>query len=427
MKKIKYIFLVFAAVAMLLQSCEETFEEEISSNINPPGAPSGLVITNSCGQIELTWDSIYLASTYEIFLGDQLIVDGLIKPEYVYIPDNLELAEYRIIARNQYGATVEATTGTGQKLGPPTTVTGFAASDEEYSTKIVLTWDTENTASGYRVIVDGAVIADVADPEYTDFDVTIYSKTYSVIAYNSCGDAASAATDAGIITQAPPPVTPANFTATTDDVFGVVLSWDAVDNVQYYKILLDGQIVADKITETSYVDINGPTTLQEYSLVAYSPFGAASATTAMGGKPDNLIVNGDFEAAVWAWNAWGNGGAGVGSDVTDIFRGDYCGRIAANKGSFMQKNIKLEIGKVYVFKYTYKWAVGAIGTTVASYTPTGSPLVKWNLLPVTVWTTEEKELTATSDNYKFNFFKSDGTSAILFMDDIRVYEKLVVK
>lgn len=432
MKKYKNILLVLLTIIVVFAGCDEqykigefTADETLmpAARTDGPDTPTGPTIISSCSQVEIEWDTIPRTTDYEILIDETSLVSGLTETKYIHVPEHNNEIEYRIVAHNTNG-TSEPLIGTGRMLGTPEVITGLTASDEEFYSQIIVSWDAIEHAIFYRIEVGGEVIADeLTETEYIDLDVNQDPKTYSVYAYSTCGET-PAAIVTGVIKQGTAPVAPANFTASDGtNAFGVELSWDAVEGVQFYKILLGGVIIADEIVETTYFDNDGTLTPQEYSLVAYNPFGESTAITDMGNSAVNLLANGDFEAAFpGGWNTWGNGA--VGSDVIDVYRGDYCGRIAANKGSFMQKNIVLEVGKVYVFKYSYKWDSDVVtNTTVGSYTPTGGTIVSWDLTSTTEWTTESVELTATSDDYKFNFFKNNGLPTALFMDDIMVIEK----
>jgi len=345
-------------------ACNEEYaigEFEADSSLMPeartdaPSAPPGLVIVSSCSQVEISWDSIPRTTNYDIYIGETPLVQGLTETKYVYVPDNNDLNDYRIFANNPNGAS-EYSGGTGRLLGTPSTVSGLTASDEEFQAKIVVNWDVAEHADFYRIEVGGEVIADqLTDTIYTDVDVTQEPKTYDVIAYSTCGEAAPA-TVTGKIVQGSAPETPANFLASDGtDAFAVEFSWDAVEGVQFYKILVGGEIIADEITETTYMLTEATVEPQEYSIVAYNPFGESAPATDQGNLAFNFSVEAGFEA--------GEVGTGYGTlaiEETDVYEGSKAVRIGPG-GSAKEVMLDLEPGKTYAVTYAIKHVDGTVG------------------------------------------------------------------
>ena len=58
----------------------------------------------------------------------------------------------------------------------------------EADTKVVLAWDADKNAVGYRLYRDGALLADLAGTEYTDTATPFSSYTYQVRGYNEHGE-----------------------------------------------------------------------------------------------------------------------------------------------------------------------------------------------------------------------------------------------
>ncbi len=174
-------------------SCE--FEEDLSEGIIPPnenvpGTPSGLHVESACGQVEILWDSIYLASTYEVYIGDQLIADGLTEPEYIHPLNHPDLVEFSVFARNEYGVTQVATIASGKIQGTPSTLENLEATDGAFAAKVKLTWDAVEYATHYRILRDGQLLADnVVGTSYSDeTDVPEVATEYGVIAVGDCGE-----------------------------------------------------------------------------------------------------------------------------------------------------------------------------------------------------------------------------------------------
>jgi len=199
MKKLRYISLAFAALAVLVLSCQ--FEEDLTGGVippneNAPGTPSGLYVESGCGQVEIFWDSIYLASTYEVYAEDQLIAEGLTEQKYIHPLNHPDLVEFSVFARNQYGVTQVPTKASGKVQGTPSTLENLEATDGAFAAKVNLTWDAVEFATHYRVLRDGQLLADnVAGTSYSDeTDVPEVATEYSVVAVGDCGETAEVKT-----------------------------------------------------------------------------------------------------------------------------------------------------------------------------------------------------------------------------------------
>ncbi|WP_289054826.1 hypothetical protein [Carboxylicivirga marina] len=200
MKKVLYTFLGLAIVSVLLLSCD--FDEDLSGgmvpeNPNAPGTPSGLVVKSACGQIELTWDSIYLASTYEVYVAGELVAEGLTEQSYIYVPeaDNFDLVELTVKARNANGVSEVGTVGSGMQFGPPPAPVNFEATDGQYKAA-VLSWEMTEEADFFRIYRGDELIADnVITMVYFDNDnAPSVSTEYKVVAVRECGESTPATT-----------------------------------------------------------------------------------------------------------------------------------------------------------------------------------------------------------------------------------------
>jgi hypothetical protein len=362
MKNNRNIFMILVSTLILLTGCtekygtgefelDEEFLEDYKNEI--PTNILGLEVVSGCSQVEIIWDTVPRASSYAIYIGETLLVDGLTDPYYAYVPDHNDLTEYKVFATNLNG-TSELASGIGRLKDIPATPTGFTATDEDFLTKIVLTWDTVELAEYYRIEVEGEIMADsLTNLTYTDNSVTKEARVYSLIAYSECGEAA-AAVDQGIITQGDPPFAPANFSASdADNPLTVALTWDATEGAQYYKILINGELLIDELpgTDTEFTDHLATSTPQTYSLIAYNPFGESPAATDEGSTIHNLYPNGGFETGQVGTN-WN-----LPIIITDdVYQGKYS--LSIGNASKSEK-IDLEPGKSYLSKFACKFIEGS--------------------------------------------------------------------
>jgi fibronectin type 3 domain-containing protein len=146
--------------------------------------------------------------------------------------------------------------------------------------QVALSWPEVSGATTYRVYRDGAEIARVASPAYTDtglINTTTYS--YTVMATNVAGwgplSAVSLATpDTGIPSPA------SNLGATPGDG-RVVLTWTAVAGVTGYRVYRDNALIASP-AGTTYTDtglVNG--TSYSYTVVSVNGSRASSPSPAV--------------------------------------------------------------------------------------------------------------------------------------------------
>ena len=199
MKKLRYLSMAFTALALLVLSCQ--FEEDLTGGVIPPnenvpGTPSGFQVISACGQVELVWDSIYLASSYEVHADGQLVADGLKSASYTHPINHSDLVEFSVFARNQYGLTEVPTKASGKVLGSPSTIENLVASDGEFAAKVNLSWDAVEFATHYRITRGGQLLADnVAGTLYSDeTDVPEEPTEYGVVAVGDCGETAEVKT-----------------------------------------------------------------------------------------------------------------------------------------------------------------------------------------------------------------------------------------
>ncbi len=369
------LFLVIFTILLLVAGCNEQYlsgefgmDESLApgARTDSPQTPSGLTLVSTCSHVEISWDSVPRTSSYSIYIGDALLVDGLTETNYTHIPENNNLNKYKVVAVNHNGES-GVLEGEARKLGIPNKVSGLTASDEDFMTQIVLAWNADVLAEFYRIESSGKIVADsLSVTEYIDLDVTQEPKTYAVIAFSICGEA-EPATVTGRIMQGSAPETPANFKASDGtDAYKIVFSWDAVKDVQYYKIIAGDAVIADQLTATSYIYYGGTVEPVEYQLIAYNPFGVAPAATDNGNLAYNYYPNGDFETGSLIRHGW-NGTIDL--ETQDVYQGSYAVSISnSTGGGSYNVPMQLEPGKSYKVSYWGKVVQGSIGNTLPWWT-----------------------------------------------------------
>ena len=118
---------------------------------------------------------------------------------------------------------------------------------------IVLTWNSVDGATSYKVYNNGNVIAEVIETKYTVKNLQAGSDyCFSVSAVGEGGE--STATEACATTEAAPvaPATPTNLTATANGQNTIVLAWNSVDGATKYKVYNNGNVITAEVTATTY-------------------------------------------------------------------------------------------------------------------------------------------------------------------------------
>ncbi len=164
---------------------------------------------------------------------------------------------------------------------PPQAPTGMIASYDDYCDRIDISWDTIPRASSYSVYMGETIIAeDISETSFTYFEAPDVETEYRVFANNHNGSSLNYAAVIG--KRGGIPDAPTNFSASKGTSASVILTWDETEHAQWYQLLVEGNLLADSITTTYFLDENGPLTLTEYSLKAYSVCGASDWVTDYG-------------------------------------------------------------------------------------------------------------------------------------------------
>ncbi|MBK6909424.1 MAG: VCBS repeat-containing protein [bacterium] len=243
-------------------SCQEGPRSSCAngSRIGPPNPPSNVQASDStfCSHIAVTW-------TDNSADEDSFIVrrDGVnlrtIGPNLLSFNDSTAtpgVHTYTVAAMNECGTSAFPTTNNGYKRPVPAIVTGVNATDN-LSDRVTVTWVNVALETGYTIFRDGLNIGSVGADVLT-FDDTggtpNVTYTYTVQAFNECGNGTVSAGNSGIRVVT---VAPATNVAASDTICTFVrVTWTDSADETTYDIRRDGVAIATGLAAntTSYND-----------------------------------------------------------------------------------------------------------------------------------------------------------------------------
>jgi chitodextrinase len=268
------------------------------TDLTPPAAPTGVTAVRGDGEVGLSWT----ANGEADLAGYVVLRDGVelaTVPGPSYVDSGLAAGEthgYAIIAVDTHGnrsAATAAVVETPPDRTAPDAPTGLTATAGDG--RVTLTWtaNTEPDLAGYLVLRDGAEVATVPTPAYTDTGLTNDRRyRYEVVAVDTSANASTASQAASATpTDRTAPAVPTGFTAVGGDG-QVELSWTASTepDLAGYVLLRDGAEI-DRPTGTTYTDAgltNDRT--YAYALVAVDDRGNASDPATASATPTDLTA-----------------------------------------------------------------------------------------------------------------------------------------
>ncbi|GAB3171746.1 hypothetical protein GCM10027059_40480 [Myceligenerans halotolerans] len=189
-----------------------------------------------------------------------------------------------------------------------TAVANLAAGEVTFdgvTASVPLTWDTTDDAAGYRVYrqAEGTTVreavADVTEGSYTDTTAYVgLGYEYTVLALDDEGTEGIAGPPLEVSTVDPDvevPATPSGLAVGEVGKNLVSLSWDAVGDALYYRVLRaesadEEPVVVGAVTGTSYDDTDVLTTVPyHYTVVAMNAGGASASSDAVVSPADTLL------------------------------------------------------------------------------------------------------------------------------------------
>ncbi len=141
-----------------------------------------------------------------------------------------------------------------------------------------LTWQPVESASAYAVVRDGAVVATVADPAYTDDGlVDDGTFTYAVRALGAGGALLGTSSERVVDYDTTPPPTPARPEGASPTNDAPSLTWQRVAGATSYRLLRDGALVGSTASAGLVDDDLATDGAYQYAVVAVDAAGNASA------------------------------------------------------------------------------------------------------------------------------------------------------
>lgn len=271
----------YDAVAKLLWSNPSKAKEVVPNSqlfvdgtINIPKTPTNLKADlKNDGSVVLSWDSVLEAQGYKIYQTDWQGNTSIINvKDNSYTVLNLASGEYKfsVSAWNEAGESAKSeSVKVVVGLGAPQNLKGTVNKKT-----INLSWDSVDTASGYRLyrVLDGIQTTVLSvDSKYTDSKVS-YGKVYKYFV-SAIKDGYEGAKSREI-TIAVPPDAPANLKAAREGE-SVQLRWNPAQGAQSYSVLRcnssDGtyEIIKEGITGTSFKDDSVPETTNSSGVKYY--------------------------------------------------------------------------------------------------------------------------------------------------------------
>lgn len=228
---------------------QSEWSEVLELNTKTLEKPSNIISKSYVSSIELKWDVVPEAESYEIEINNKTKV---VTKEPIFKHTNLfsnKSYSYKIRAINSggVGEWSEAITSITGELTAPINLE-FSVTNKQ----IVISWDPVPEAVYYDVWIDGNTINNGSSTQYTHLNLNPATEyTYKVRALNSQGSGlwSQTYTVKTLLLD-----TPANI-KTTGTSNSVYLNWDRVDYATSYEIEIDeGTIITTETT--SYINDN---------------------------------------------------------------------------------------------------------------------------------------------------------------------------
>ncbi|MGD8395931.1 MAG: PKD domain-containing protein [Candidatus Eiseniibacteriota bacterium] len=171
-----------------------------------PAAPPGLVASTGCEAITLGWSDVGGEDGYRVF-RDGSQVGGDLPPGTTDFTDAGAPVGSHVYAVEAFNDCGEGRSPdvTGERFAPAPEAPAMVAADSG-CVAVRIEWTDVEREDGYRVLRDGALIADDRPPDVTFYDdetAAVGQHRYEVIAFNRCGEARSGAATGTMLPGAP--------------------------------------------------------------------------------------------------------------------------------------------------------------------------------------------------------------------------------
>ena len=271
---------------------ESTSKASVSATVNnvPPAAPSNLSASVNQDSIDLSWDTVTDATSYNVYRDSSLIAS----PTTTTFTDTA-LADgtylYEVSAVDDAGESVsKASVSATVNNVPPAAPTNLSASVNQDT--VNLSWDEVSDATSYKVYRDSSLIASPTTNAFTDTTLADGTYLYEVSAVDDAGESTSKASVSATVNNEPP-TAPTNLTATVNGS-NVNLNWNEVSDATSYNVYRDSSLIAspttNAFTDTTLAD---GTYLYEVSAVddAGESTSRASVSATVNNEPPTAPTN----------------------------------------------------------------------------------------------------------------------------------------
>ena len=279
-------------VSAVDEAGESTSKASVSATINnePPSAPTNLSATANGSNINLSWDTVNDATSYNVYRDSSLIASPTTN---AFTDTNLADGTYlyEVSAVDEAGeSTSKASVSATVNNEPPAAPTNLSASVNQDN--VNLTWDTVADATSYNVYRDSSLIASPTTSAFTDTALADGTYLYEVSAVDDAGESTSKASVTATVNNIPP-AAPTNLSASVNGS-NVNLTWDTVNDATSYNVYRDSNLIASPTTN-AFTDTNlaDGTYLYEVSAVdnAGESTSKASVSTTVNNVPPSAPTN----------------------------------------------------------------------------------------------------------------------------------------
>jgi hypothetical protein len=278
----------------------------VLTNSNLPLVPIDLTPAYTDTTVRLNWSETTDASEYEVEADGLVVSTG--DANYTEIsglkPGTSHTFRVRGINAIGSGAWSSSSTLITHTLSTPTNI-----KDTADVQAITLTWNAVTDATGYQIEVDGTVFWTSANT-YTKNGLN--AETFYKFRVKAIGSGDSAWSEVYRVSTLPSkPGTPLKLNAVAAKN-AVTIFWDEVPDSIGYDVELDGIVVVDNFTATTYTDIElTPFTQHTYRVRAknnaiegdWSPLVTLYTLPDKPGVPSNIVITSAGSIATITWNA----------------------------------------------------------------------------------------------------------------------------
>ena len=280
-----------------IASYESGFSDEVCATtleVDKIPAPTNLVATTTSeSTIDLTWDNVKEAESYNVYQGTNLIASGITDTKYTV--ENLDtetnycfvVTAVNIVGESEDSESVCATTLKAKPAPPVVTATADSES------AITLTWEAVDGALSYNVYQGTEIIAsEITNTTYTITGLEAETNyCFTMTAVNETGESASSESACATTLEAPKAPEAPVVTAIANGDNAVILTWNAVENATSYNIYQGTNVIALGIAEMTYTVENlTPNTTYCFIVTAVNEIGESENSESACATTDEKIT-----------------------------------------------------------------------------------------------------------------------------------------